>query len=120
MATFPGEPVCSLARRILLREYMSSLIPGTRTAGSLSGPRNPFTVGVIGSPNAPWTEFVDDLEISVIFHCSPTPEIPAPESKIYREDLAWTVIIRLMSLAMSRFSLGFFVGVENLVIDRLS
>ena len=84
MATFPGEPVCSLARRILQREYMSSLIPGTRTAGSLSGPRNPCTVGVIGSPNAPCTEYVDDLEMSVIFHCSPTPEIPAPESRICR------------------------------------
>ena len=115
MATFPGEPVCSLARRILLREYMSSLIPGTRTAGSLSGPRNPCTVGVIGSPNAPWTEYVDDLEMSVIFHCSPAPDIPAPESKICR-----TVIIRLMSLAMSRFILGFFVGVEYLDPARLS
>ena len=99
---------------------MSSLIPGTRTAGSLSGPRNPCTVGVIGSPNAPWTEYVDDLEMSVIFHCSPTPEIPAPESKICRDYLAWTVIIRLMSLAMSRFILGFFVGVEYLDPARLS
>ena len=99
---------------------MSSLIPGTRTAGSLSGPRNPCTVGVISSPNAPWTEYVDDLEISVIFHCSPTPEIPAPESKICSDDLAWTVIIRLMSLAMSRFILGFFVGVEYLDPARLS
>ena len=99
---------------------MSSLIPGTRTAGSLSGPRNPCTVGAIGSPNAPWTEYVDDLEMSVIFHCSPIPEIPAPESKICREDLAWTVIIRLMSLAMSRFILGFFVGVEYLDTVRLS
>ena len=53
MATFPGEPVCAFARKRLLREYMSSLIPGTRTAGSMSGPRNPCTVGVIGSPNAP-------------------------------------------------------------------
>ena len=99
---------------------MSSLIPGTRTAGSLSDPRNPCTVGVIGSPNAPWTEYVDDLEMSVIFHCSPTPEILAPESKICRDDLAWTVIIRLMSLAMSRFILGFFVGVEYLDTVRLS
>ena len=99
---------------------MSSLIPGTRTAGSLSGPRNPCTVGVIGSPNAPWTEYVDDLEMSVIFHCSPTPEMPAPESRICREDLAWTVIIRLMSLAMSRFIRGFFVGVEYFVTCRLS
>ena len=98
---------------------MSSLIPGTRTAGSLSGPRNPCTVGVIGSPNAPWTEYVDDLEMSVSFHCSPTPEIPAPESKICKDDLAWTVIIRL-SLAMSRFILGFFVGVEYLDPARLS
>ena len=30
------------------------------------------------------------------------------------------VIICLMSLAMSRFIRGFFVGVEYLVIDRLS
>ena len=99
---------------------MSSLIPGTRTAGSFAGPRNPCTVGVIGSPNAPWTEYVDDLEMSVIFHCSPTPEIPAPESNICRKDLAWTVIIRLMSLAMSRFIRGFFVGVEYLVTFHLS
>ena len=99
---------------------MSSLIPGTRTAGSLSGPSNPCTVGVIGSPNAPWTEYVDDLEMSVIFHCSPTPEMPAPEFRICREDLAWTVIIRLMSLALSRFILGFFVGVEYLVTFCLS
>ena len=99
---------------------MSSLIPGTRTAGSLSGPRNHCTVSVIESPNAPWTEYVDDLEMSVIFDCSPTPEIPAPESRIFREDLAWTVIIRLMSLAMSRFVRGFFVGVEYFVIFRLS
>ena len=100
---------------------MSSLIPGTRTAGSLSGPRNPCTVGVIGSPNAPWTEYIDDLEMSVIYHCSPTPEIPAPESRICSKDLAWTVIIRLMSLAMSsRFIRGFFVGVEYFVTCRLS
>ena len=99
---------------------MSSLIPDTRTSGSLSGPRNPYTVGVIGSPYAPWTEYVDDLEMSVIFHCSPTPEIPAPESKICRENLAWTVIIRLMPLAMSRFIRGLFVGVEYLVTVRLS
>ena len=99
---------------------MLSLIPGTRTAGSLSGPRNPCTVGVIGSPNAPWTEYVDDLDMSVIFRCSPTPEMPAPESRIYREDLAWTVIIRLMSLAMRRFIRGFFVGVAYLVTCLLS
>ena len=99
---------------------MSSLIPGTRTAGSLSGPRNPCTVGVIGSPNAPWTEYIDDLEISVIFHCSPTPEMPASESRICREDLAWTVIIRLMSLVMRMLIFGFFVGVEYLVTFRLS
>ena len=99
---------------------MSSLIPGTRTAGSLSGPRNPCTVGVMGSPNAPWTEYVDDLDVSVIFHCSPTPEMPAPESRICREDLAWTVIIRLISLVMSRFIRGFFVGEEYLVTVRLS
>ena len=77
-------------------------------------------MGVIGSPNAPWTEYVDDLEMSVIFHCSPTPEIPAPESRICREDLAWTVIIRLMSLAMSRFIRGFLVSVEYFVTCRLS
>ena len=99
---------------------MSSLVPGTRTAGSLSGPRYPCTVGVIGSPNAPWTEYVDNLEMSVIFHCSPTPEMPAPEPKICREDLAWTVIIRLMSLLMRRSILGFFVGVEYFVTCRLS
>ena len=81
MATFPGEPVCSFARRRLLREQMSSLIPGTRTAGSLSGPRYLCTVGVMGSPNAPWTEYVDDLDMSVIFHCSPTPAMPAQESR---------------------------------------
>ena len=120
MVTFSGEPVCSLARRILLREYMSSLIPGTRTAGSLSGPRNPCTVGVMGSPNVPWTEYVDDLEMSVIFHCSPTPEMPAPASRICWEDLALTAIIRLMSLAMRRFIRGFFVGVAYLVTCRLS
>ena len=56
---------------------------------------------------------------SVIFHCSPTPEMPAPESRICREDLAWTVIIRL-SLVMRRFIRGFFVGVEYFVIFRLS
>ena len=99
---------------------MSSLIPGTRTAGSLSGPRNPCTVRVMGSPNAPWTEYIDDLEMSVIFHCSPTPEMPAPESRICREDLGWAVIIRLMSLAMRRFLLGFFVGEAYLVTFRLS
>ena len=88
MAIFPGEPVCSFARKMLLRDYMSSLIPGTRTAGSMSGPRNPCTVGVIGSPNAPFIEYVDDLDMPVIFHCSPTPDMPAPESRIYREDLA--------------------------------
>ena len=92
----------------------------TRTAGSLSGPRNPCTVGVMGSSNAPWTEYIDDLEMSVIFHCSPTLEMPAPESKICREDLAWTVIILLMSLVMRSFILGFFVGVEYLVTFRLS
>ena len=74
----------------------------------------------MGSPNALWTEYVDDLEMSVIFHCSPTPEMPALESRICREDLAWTVIIRLMSLAMRRSILGFFVGVEYLVTFRLS
>ena len=74
----------------------------------------------MGSPNAPWTEYVDDLEMSVIFHYSPTPEMPAPESRIFREDLAWTVIIRLMSLVMRRFIRGFFVGVEYLVTCRLS
>ena len=58
--------------------------------------------------------------MSVIFHCSPTPEMPAPESRICREDLAWTVIIRLMSLAMSRFIRGFFVGVEYFVTCRFS
>ena len=73
---------------------MSSLIPGTRTAGSLSGPRNPCTVRVIGSPNA--------------------------VGRICREDLAWTVIICLMSLAMRRFIRGFFVGVEYFVTCRLS
>ena len=57
---------------------------------------------------------------SVIFHCSPTPEMPAPESRICREDLAWTVIIRLMSLVMRRFIRGFFVGVEYFVIFRFS
>ena len=58
--------------------------------------------------------------MSVIFHGSPTPEIPAPESRICREDLAWTVIIRLMSLAMSRFIRSFFVGLEYFVTFRLS
>ena len=88
MATFPGKPVCSFARKRLLREYMSSLIPGTRTAGSMSGPRNPCTIGVIGSPNVLCIEYVDDLDMSVIFHCSPTPDMPAPESRICMEDLA--------------------------------
>ena len=99
---------------------MSSIIPGTRTAGSLSGPRNPCTVGVIGSPNAPCIEYVDDLDMSVIFHCSPTSDMPAPESRIWREDLAWTDIIRLTLLAMSRFILGFFLGVEYFVTFLLS
>ena len=77
-------------------------------------------MGVMGSPNAPSTGYVDDLEMSVIFHCSPTLEMPAPESRICRKDLAWTVIIRLTSLVVRRFILGFFVGVEYLVTFRLS
>ena len=93
MATFPGEPVYAFARKRLLREYKSSLIPGTRTAGSMSGPRNHCAVGVIGSPNAPCIEYVDDLDMSVIFHCSPTPDMPAPKSRICSEDLAWTDIM---------------------------
>ena len=88
MATFPGEPVCAFARKRLLWEYMSSLIPGTRTAGNMSGPRNPCTVGVIGLPNAPCIEYVDDLDMFAIFHCSPTPDMPAAELRICREDLA--------------------------------
>ena len=60
---------------------MSPLIPRTRTAGSLSGPRNPYIVGVMGSTTAPWTEYVDDLEMSVIFHCSPTPESQESEGR---------------------------------------
>ena len=58
--------------------------------------------------------------MSVIFHCSPTPEMPAPESRIWRESLAWTAIIRLMSLAVRRFILGFFVGVAYFVTCLLS
>ena len=99
---------------------MSSLIPGTRAAGSLPGPRNPCTAGVMGSPNAPCIEYVDDLDMSVIFHCSPTPDMPAPESRIWREDLARTDAIRLMSLAMRRFILGFVVGVAYFVTCLLS
>ena len=99
---------------------MSSLIPGTRTAGSLSGPRNPCTVGAMGSLNAPCIEYVDDLDMSVIIHCSPTPDMLAPESRIWREDLALTEIIRLMSLAMRRYILGFFVGVAYFVTCLLS
>ena len=99
---------------------MSSLVPGTRTAGSLSGPRNSCTAGVMGSPNAPWTEYVDDFDMSVIFDCSPTPEMPVLESRICREDLAWTAIILLMPLAMRRFIRGFFVGVAYFVTCRLS
>ena len=99
---------------------MSSLIPGTRTAGSLSGSRSRCIAGVMGSPNAPCTEYVDDLDMSVIFHCSPTPEMPAQESRICREDLTWTDIIRLMSLAVRRFILGFFVGVAYFVTCLLS
>ena len=120
MATFPDEPVCSFARKRLLREYKSSLIPGTSTAGSLSGPRNPCTVVVIGSPNAPCIEYVDDLDMSVIFHCCPTPDVPPPESRICREDLTYTDIIRFMLLAMRTFILGFFVGVAYFVTFLLS
>ena len=88
MATFPGEPVCAFARKRLMREYMSSFIPGSRTARSLSGPMNPCTVGVIGSPNAPCIAYVEALDTSVIFHNLPTPDMPAPGSRICREDLA--------------------------------
>ena len=120
MATFPGEPVCSFARKRLLRGFVSSLISGTRTAGSMSSPRNPCTVGVIGSLNAPFIDCVDDQNMSVIFRCSPTPDMPALESRICREALARTDIIRFMSLAMSRFIVGFFVGVAYFVTFLLS
>ena len=56
-----------------LSEYMSSFIPGTRTAGSFSRPRRPWSDGCMESPNAPCMDMDDIRDMSVSFHCSPTP-----------------------------------------------
>ena len=77
-------PVWWFACKRWHNNYISSFIPGTITVGSLSEPRRPWTVGFMGSQKAPWMVTSDACEMSVIFHCWPTPLIPAPESKICR------------------------------------
>ena len=41
------------------------------------------------SPNAPCMDMDDIRDISVSFHCSPTPEMPAPESRIIYAGKCW-------------------------------
>ena len=54
--------------------------------------------------------------LSVIFHCSPTPDVPASESSICRDDHERTDIICCRLRAIKTFILGFLVGVENFVL----
>ena len=96
------------------RLYMSSFIPGTSTAWSLSGPSRPCIVGLIGSPNAPCIVTSAAYSILVIFHWWPTPLIPAPESNIFNDCSCWTDII-LIYWACNELIFLFLVGVENLV-----
>ena len=108
-----ASPLVGLEK--LTERIESSFIPGTSTACNLSGPSRPCTVGFIGSPKAPWIVTSDDADMSDIFHCSPTPLMPAPESKI-RSDVCYLTDNSLTCWAISEFLLVLFVGVENLVV----
>ena len=82
MATLSLAPVVPLEFSSPLSEYMSSFIPGTRAAGSVSRQRRPRIYGRMESPNAPCMDMDGIRDMSVSFDCPLTPEMPAPESKI--------------------------------------
>lgn len=69
----------------------------------------------MGSPNAPWTVYVEALQKSVKFHCSLIPHMPAP--KICRDDLGKTDSITERCRARRTLILGFLNGVEDLLIS---
>ena len=70
----------------------------------------------MGSPDSPWIVDFDGLDMSIIFRFSPTPDMPAPQSSICRDNFAWTDIMWCESGAMRLFILGLLVGVENFVL----
>ena len=95
MATLSLAPVAPLELSSPLSEYISSFIPGTRTAGSFSRPRRPWIDGRMELSNAPCMGMDDIRDMSVSFHCSPTPDMPEPESKIIFAGTCWAAAMMM-------------------------
>ena len=74
------------------------------------------------SPNAPCMDMDDIRDISVSFHCSPTPEMPAPESRIIFAGTCWAAAmmkyLRAVKVFMRRRSGQLYAGaLSSAVVD---
>ena len=65
------------------------------------------------SPNAPWIDMEDIREMSVSFHCSPTPEMPAPEWRIIFAGKCWAVAMMTLWRAVKVFKRRNLTGVKS-------